>query len=62
MSVISGNIIGQTQTLTLFVESSHREYNTGTCGLGCRGVKSGEADSLVIMPASKTLFGLLCSR
>ena len=40
MSVISGNIIGQTQTLTLFVESSHREYNTGTCGFGCRGVKS----------------------
>lgn len=28
VSVISGNIIGQTQTLTLFVESSYKEYNT----------------------------------
>ena len=28
VAVISGNIIGQTQTLTLFVESSYREYNT----------------------------------
>lgn len=29
VSVISGNIIGQTQTLTLFVESSYKEYNSG---------------------------------
>ncbi|KAL4430652.1 hypothetical protein ABPG75_005908 [Micractinium tetrahymenae] len=28
VSVISGNIIGQTQTLTLFVESAYKEYNT----------------------------------
>lgn len=28
VSVISGNIIGQTQTLTLFVESSYKEYNS----------------------------------
>lgn len=28
VAVISGNIIGQTQTLTLFVESSYKEYNT----------------------------------
>ncbi|CAD7700640.1 unnamed protein product [Ostreobium quekettii] len=28
ISVISGNIIGQTQTLTLFVESAYKEYNT----------------------------------
>eukprot|EP00899_Mesostigma_viride_P018171 jgi/Mesvir1/26355/Mv22527-RA.1 len=28
ISVISGNIIGQTQTLTLFVESSYKEYQT----------------------------------
>ena len=28
VAVISGNIIGQTQTLTLFVESAYREYNT----------------------------------
>jgi sulfate transport system permease protein len=28
VSVISGNIIGQTQTLTLYVESSYKEYNT----------------------------------
>ena len=27
VSVISGNIIGKTQTLTLFVESSYKEYN-----------------------------------
>ena len=61
MSVISGNIIGQTQTLTLFVESSHREYNTGKCGLGCRGVKSGEAHNLLLLPASEGLLGLLGS-
>jgi sulfate/thiosulfate transport system permease protein len=30
VSVISGNIIGQTQTLTLFVESAYKEYNSGT--------------------------------
>lgn len=28
VSVISGNIIGRTQTLTLFVESSYKEYAT----------------------------------
>ncbi|KAK9802871.1 hypothetical protein WJX72_005974 [[Myrmecia] bisecta] len=28
VSVISGNIIGRTQTLTLFVESAYKEYNT----------------------------------
>lgn len=28
ISVISGNIIGQTQTLTLFVEAAYKEYNT----------------------------------
>lgn len=28
VSVLSGNIIGQTQTLTLFVESSYKEYNS----------------------------------
>lgn len=28
VSVISGNIIGQTQTLTLYVESAYKEYNT----------------------------------
>ncbi|GLI66057.1 hypothetical protein VaNZ11_009772 [Volvox africanus] len=28
VSVISGNIIGKTQTLTLFVESAYKEYNT----------------------------------
>ena len=28
VSVISGNIIGQTQTMTLFVESSYKEYNS----------------------------------
>lgn len=28
VSVVSGNIIGQTQTLTLFVESAYKEYNT----------------------------------
>ncbi|KAI8472220.1 MAG: sulfate ABC transporter, inner membrane subunit CysW [Monoraphidium minutum] len=28
VSVISGNIIGQTQTLTLFVEAAYKEYNT----------------------------------
>lgn len=28
VSVISGNIIGKTQTLTLFVEGSYKEYNT----------------------------------
>jgi len=28
VAVISGNIIGQTQTLTLFVESAYKEYNT----------------------------------
>lgn len=28
ISVISGNIIGRTQTLTLFVESAYKEYNT----------------------------------
>lgn len=28
IAVISGNIVGQTQTLTLFVESAYREYNT----------------------------------
>ena len=28
VSVISGNIIGKTQTLTLFVESSYKEYQT----------------------------------
>lgn len=28
VAVISGNIIGQTQTLTLFVESSYKEYNS----------------------------------
>lgn len=28
VQVISGNIIGQTQTLTLFVESSYKEYAT----------------------------------
>lgn len=28
VSVISGNIIGRTQTLTLYVESAYKEYNT----------------------------------
>jgi len=28
VSVISGNILGKTQTLTLFVESAYKEYNT----------------------------------
>eukprot|EP00195_Chlamydomonas_chlamydogama_P010832 CAMPEP_0202911424 /NCGR_PEP_ID=MMETSP1392-20130828/54950_1 /ASSEMBLY_ACC=CAM_ASM_000868 /TAXON_ID=225041 /ORGANISM="Chlamydomonas chlamydogama, Strain SAG 11-48b" /LENGTH=288 /DNA_ID=CAMNT_0049601917 /DNA_START=271 /DNA_END=1137 /DNA_ORIENTATION=- len=28
VSVISGNIMGKTQTLTLFVESAYKEYNT----------------------------------
>lgn len=28
VSVISGNIIGKTQTLTLYVESAYKEYNT----------------------------------
>ncbi|WIA18273.1 hypothetical protein OEZ86_001870 [Tetradesmus obliquus] len=28
VSVISGNIIGRTQTLTLFVESAYKEYNS----------------------------------
>ena len=28
VSVISGNIIGKTQTLTLFVEGAYKEYNT----------------------------------
>lgn len=28
VSVVSGNIIGHTQTLTLFVESAYKEYNT----------------------------------
>ncbi|BBN13743.1 sulfate/thiosulfate transport system permease protein [Marchantia polymorpha subsp. ruderalis] len=28
VSVISGNIIGRTQTLTLFVEAAYKEYNT----------------------------------
>mmetsp|Transcript_29584 Transcript_29584/g.94959 ORF Transcript_29584/g.94959 Transcript_29584/m.94959 type:complete len:158 (-) Transcript_29584:465-938(-) len=28
VSVISGNIIGKTQTLTLFVESAYKEYQT----------------------------------
>ena len=28
VAVISGNVIGKTQTLTLFVESSYKEYNT----------------------------------
>ncbi|KAI7838389.1 hypothetical protein COHA_007846 [Chlorella ohadii] len=28
VAVISGNIIGQTQTLTLFVESAYKEYNS----------------------------------
>jgi sulfate transport system permease protein len=28
VSVISGNIIGKTQTLTLFVEAAYKEYNT----------------------------------
>lgn len=28
VSVISGNIIGKTQTLTLFVESAYKEYAT----------------------------------
>ena len=28
VSVISGNIIGRTQTLTLYVEASYKEYNT----------------------------------
>lgn len=28
VSVISGNIIGQTQTMTLYVESAYKEYNT----------------------------------
>lgn len=28
VSVVSGNIIGKTQTLTLFVESAYKEYNT----------------------------------
>ena len=27
VSVISGNIIGRTQTLTLFVEAAYKEYN-----------------------------------
>lgn len=27
VSVISGNIIGKTQTLTLYVESAYKEYN-----------------------------------
>lgn len=39
VSVISGNIIGQTQTMTLYVESAYKEYNTGGTGqqlrLGC---------------------------
>ncbi len=26
--MISGNIIGKTQTLTLYVESAYKEYNT----------------------------------
>lgn len=34
VSVVSGNIIGHTQTLTLFVESSYKEYNTGERGGG----------------------------
>ncbi len=28
VSVISGNIIGRTQTLTLYVEAAYKEYNT----------------------------------
>lgn len=28
VAVISGNIIGRTQTLTLFVEAAYKEYNT----------------------------------
>ena len=28
ISVISGNIIGRTQTLTLYVEGAYKEYNT----------------------------------
>jgi sulfate transport system permease protein len=28
VSVISGNIIGRTQTLTLYVEGAYKEYNT----------------------------------
>ncbi|CAM6126902.1 unnamed protein product [Calypogeia fissa] len=28
VSVISGNIVGKTQTLTLFVEAAYKEYNT----------------------------------
>ena len=28
VSVISGNIIGRTQTLTLFVEAAYKEYNS----------------------------------
>lgn len=28
LSVISGNVIGKTQTLTLYVESAYKEYNT----------------------------------
>ena len=28
VAVVSGNIIGRTQTLTLFVESAYKEYNT----------------------------------
>lgn len=28
VSVISGNIIGRTQTLTLYTESQYKEYNT----------------------------------
>lgn len=34
VSVISGNIIGQTQTMTLYVESAYKEYNTGEAGKG----------------------------
>ena len=28
VAVVSGNIVGRTQTLTLFVESAYKEYNT----------------------------------
>ena len=28
VTVISGNVIGKTQTMTLYVESTYKEYNT----------------------------------